>query len=82
MTIRTLKGPEGFTVTLDTSEVFFDDPGQGTPAIVTSVLGRTSTFWCALNEGTIGDDDQPIPYNVSLWLSYIEEYVNEFLYAS
>ena len=74
MTIRTLTGPKGYKVQLDTSEVFPDDPGQGTPALVIAPSGDTGTYWAVTGEGTIGDNDTPVPHIVSEWLNYIEEY--------
>jgi len=31
---QTLKGPEGLIIKLDSDQIFPDDPGQGTPAMV------------------------------------------------
>ena len=46
-------GPGGLRVEFDASEIFPDDPGQGTPVLV--CLGReTASFCCALNEGEVG----------------------------
>ena len=80
MTIRTMTGPKGYSVTLDTSEVFPDDPGQGAPAIVTAPGGRTGTFWCAIGEGEV--DGATIPVAVFNWLNSIEAEVNAFLYSA
>jgi hypothetical protein len=45
-------GPAGLSVRFDLSEIFPDDPGQGTPVIV--CLGsETATFYCAINEGEV-----------------------------
>ncbi len=45
-------GPAGLFVRFDASEIFPDDPGQGTPVLV--FLGKeSSTFCCALNEGEV-----------------------------
>ena len=45
-------GPAGLSVRFDSTEIFPDDPGQGTPVLV--FLGKeSSTFCCALNEGEV-----------------------------
>ena len=48
----TKHGPHGLSVRFDSTEIFPDDPGKGTPVLV--CLGReTATFCCALNEGEV-----------------------------
>ena len=45
-------GPAGLSVLFNSSEIFSNDPGQGTPVLV--FLGKESaTFCCAFNEGEI-----------------------------
>lgn len=45
-------GPGGLSVRFDSTEIFPEDPGQGTPVLV--FLGNESaTFCCALNEGEV-----------------------------
>ena len=52
MTTKTLIGPNGLRIELDASEIYPDDPGAGTPAMV--YYGRDSaTFWCALDTGEL-----------------------------
>jgi hypothetical protein len=49
---KTLTGPEGIRLELDSAEIFPDDPGQGTPAMV--YLGNHSaTYWWATGEGSL-----------------------------
>ena len=77
MTIRTLTGPKGYSLTLDTCEIFADDPGQGTPAIVTGPCGQTGTFWCAIGEGEI--EGITLPISVFNWLNSLEGEVSDFI---
>lgn len=52
-----LRGPNGLVLALDADQIFPNDPGQGTPAIL--ILGRNSgvsasgTFNCAIGEGEV-----------------------------
>lgn len=43
----------GLKIVLDRSQVFPDDPGQGTPAMVYSASGASATLWCAMSEGEL-----------------------------
>ena len=45
---KTLTGPNGIRIVLDSRQVFPDDPGAGTPALV-HVGKNTATYWCALD---------------------------------
>lgn len=56
-----LNGPDGLQLILDPSQIFPDDPGNGTPALVTR--GKAvSTYWCALGEGCLdGGRDGEVP---------------------
>jgi hypothetical protein len=62
VTVKTLNGPGGLTLVLDSKEIFPDDPGQGTPAMVhLEHRNADATFYCAVNEGVLagsgfGDD--------------------------
>jgi len=51
-------GPRGVKLTLDAKEIYPDDPGMGTPCLV-SFKGETQTLNCALdgNLGEIGCDE-------------------------
>ena len=80
MTKRTLTGPKNYKVILDTAEVFLDDPGQGTPAIVKAPNGSTGTYWCVTGEGEIGDNGASVPAAVLKWLDSVEDEINDFLY--
>lgn len=54
---ESLCGPGGIRIVLDASEIFPDDPGNGTPAMVYLPFGRGSaTYWCAQGEGVVLSD--------------------------
>ena len=52
-----INGPGGIQLVLDSSQVFPDDPGNGTPALVYKLRGgrvvASSTYNCALGEGVL-----------------------------
>ncbi len=77
MQTRILQGPGGLRVELDRSQVFPDDPGNGTPAMC--YLGRDSaTYWCARDVGEI--DYQQLTDAQCKWLHDIDDEINEFLF--
>ena len=81
---RIITGPRGYKLILDTSEIYADDPGAGTPAIVSTRSGsHTATYWCAVATGELEGKSGYIflPPGVSVWLDEQESLVNEFLYA-
>jgi hypothetical protein len=55
---------------LDPEEIYPDDPGQGTPAMVYGPNGMASTYNCAVNEGELCDGDRvlELPARVLAWL--------------
>lgn len=63
---KTLKGPCGATLELDPAQVFPDDPGAGTPALV-RYRGHTGTYWCCINECEC--DGVELPQDVVDWLN-------------
>lgn len=65
-TERTLRGPAGYRLVLDSAEVFPDDPGAGTPALVYCPRGRASTYFCAIDTGEVDGFD--VPDEVHAWL--------------
>lgn len=78
-TSKTLHGPGGLTLTLDKAEVYEDDPGQGTPALLT--LGREAgTLWCAADTGCCGEADLTDAQRE--WVGAQVDAANEFLYGS
>ena len=68
---------------LDKSQVFEDDPGNGTPAMVVHENEACATYWCAVNEGYLmGDDGEyRLTDNQIRWLESLEAKLQEFLYA-
>jgi hypothetical protein len=81
MTKETIKGPGNIRLELDSAQIFPDDPGQGTPAMIHLGLG-SATYWCALNEGEVFDTlTGTIPFSGAQmrWLEAQEEVVDAFL---
>lgn len=70
-----------YTVVLDPAEVFPEDPGQGTPAMVYGPGNASGTFFCAMGEGELvcGPVDHELPSNVMRWLESIAGEVDTFL---
>jgi hypothetical protein len=68
----TLRGPRGYTLTLDPREVDLKEPGNGTPAMVNAPFGHGSaTYGCATSEGEVTTDrggTVQIPPDVLRWL--------------
>ena len=79
---KTLRGPGDLKLILDASQIFPDDPGQGTPAIVEGPNGTSSTYWCACGTGELlgsGNAYHEITAEQSDWLYKQEEAVSDFL---
>lgn len=56
---------------MDSREVYPDDPGNGTPAVVDGPGGASATLWCAADTGELMGDDggaQEIPARALAWL--------------
>lgn len=72
MTITTLKCPRDprYVVTIDPSEVYPDDPGQGTPVLVSGPEDSHGTYYAAINWGELacGPTVHPLPDHVMRWL--------------
>lgn len=83
-TTKVLCGPRGVKIVLDAAQIFPDDPGNGTPAIV-HFRGGTGTYWRVCQTGELDDarnnafelDDQP----VLDWLGEQEGVVDAFIEA-
>jgi hypothetical protein len=81
VTRRTLTGPGGLLLVLDSAQIFPDDPGQGTPAMVHK--GRyDATFWCALDTGELDCGGYELSDSERLWLEAQEPAVSEFMEAN
>lgn len=76
----TIRGPGGIMLTLDRTEVFPDDPGNGTPCIVR--LGHyTGTLAMASCEGVLnqpGQGDKTLTEAQCRWLNAVEEDADAF----
>jgi hypothetical protein len=78
---ETLRGPDGIKLILDSSEIYPDDPGQGTPAMVEKGTS-SATFWCASEQGVLMDTqyhDVELSRAACSWLDSKVDYVNAFL---
>lgn len=80
--IKTMYG-QGLTLTLNSNEIFPDDPGLGTPAVVSTPNRRfDATFNCALGEGELTDYNggvKPLSASQINWLENQIEIVDSFL---
>ncbi len=75
---KTLVGPNGLRLVLDTDEVYPDNPGDGTPAML--YLGKNSgTYWCALDTGEV--DGRALSSHQYAWVLSNEELVDNFLFV-
>ena len=70
-TTLTCPADRRFTLVMDPTEIFPDDPGNGTPLMVYGPRGASGTFDCALNTGELscGDRDLDLPQDVLNWLA-------------
>lgn len=78
---ETLRGPDGIKLILDSSEIYPDDPGQGTPAMVEKG-NNSATYWCATGEGVVSDEmgrDILLSRGALNWLNGLEGYVDKFI---
>lgn len=66
MNKQTLRGPCGFFLILDPSEIILDDPGAGTPAMLYGPRNISGTYWCAVDAGEC--DGVELPAAVMRWL--------------
>lgn len=85
MATKTLICPPNprWKVVLDQSQVYEDDPGQGTPAMVYGPNDSSGTYFAAVDTGEIicGTNDEKIPGNVMRWLeTTVSAEVDSFLY--
>lgn len=79
----------GLRLVCDRNEVYPDDPGNGTPAIVqykSQKLKASSTYWCATGEGCL-EITSPrnlgsfkLSDNQLAWLDSLDSELTEFLY--
>jgi hypothetical protein len=69
----------GYKLKLDKDQVFPNDPGQGTPAMITSPSGKTATYNCVMDQGTVDDED--VPERIYRHFELMEDEINEFLFS-
>ena len=62
---QTLNGPRGAKLHIDPSQVFHDDPGAGTPALV-EYKRHFGSYWCVCD--TADCDGITVPQDVINWL--------------
>lgn len=80
---QVIKGVEGLELVLDAREIFPNDPGQGTPAMV--ILKRngretdSGTFWCAIGERELSYNGTRLTDYQLEWLLSQEGTVNQFI---
>jgi hypothetical protein len=81
---KTLTGPQGLRIVLDSDQIFPDDPGNGTPAMVHVEGKGDATYWFAQGEGIVygRDGDVPLTATQSNWLNAQEDAVAAFLEAN
>lgn len=72
---------KGWRVELDSAQIFPNDPGAGTPAMVYSPSGASGTYWCVADTGEIDCGAEECDPAVAEWLNSIEDQVNEFVGA-
>lgn len=72
------KGPGGIRLELDASQIFPDDPGQGTPALVIMPNGDTGTFSCVNDQGETVDGTR-LSAAQQIWLARMTDAVDEFM---
>lgn len=80
----TLKHKSGWRLELDRDEIYPDDPGNGTPAMVYAPRDESwGTYWCALDNAEVacGDVVVPIPGDVLAWLLNQGYYVEQYMAA-
>lgn len=80
---KTLQGPNGLIIVLDSAEIFPDDPGAGTPAMV-HLGSYSATYWCAADTGELDCGEYELSSAQLNWLQSeaIENEVNEFVEAN
>ena len=84
---QTLHGPSGLRIELDASEIFPDDPGAGTPAMVYRNKGLcdecSGTFGCVIETGEFinvaGDGDPFTTGDEASWLETKRQFVDDFI---
>ena len=80
ITKKTLTGPGGIHLVLDRTEIFPDDPGQGTPALVFDAFWKHSaSYSCACDMGELDCGEAQLTDRQIDWLFQQSEEVDRFL---
>ena len=74
---QVLGGPDGIKLELNASEVYPNDPGMGTPALLTLKSGDTVTFNCAYE--TSEAEGESLTQAQMDWLTEIADAVDQWL---
>jgi hypothetical protein len=74
---QTVTGPDGIELHLDAGEIFPNDPGQGTPAIVKLSTGDTATFNCVDNTLEVSGID--LTSTQQNWIRSLSSTVDDWL---
>ena len=75
---KTLNGPNGIRIELDSDEIYPDDPGAGTPVMV--YLGEYSgTFYCVWDTGEIECGEKTLSKTHQNWIDKQFEKVDAFV---
>ena len=77
--IKTFRLPLGWSLVVDTDQIFADDPGAGAPALLHAPGGQVGTLWCAQMEEEC--DGVTIPRAVLRELDALESVVADLLDA-
>lgn len=72
-------GPDGLRLELDASQIFPDDPGEGTPRLVCHRKGATASFDCACGEGELDCGEFPLNKAQCAWLHSLCEQADAWL---
>lgn len=70
---QVVRGPGGLRLELDASQIFPEDPGQGTPFMVVHASGASATFCCACNEGELDCGEYQLSPAQMGWLHDLAE---------
>lgn len=75
---QTVRLSRGWRVQLNADEVFPDDPGMGTPALVIGPNNMTATWGCAIATGEVDCGDGVIPNEVLRLMEAIQDDVSDW----
>jgi len=80
---KTINGPSGYNIELDSTEIYPDDPGAGTPAMVNGPRGSSGTYWCVADTGEMlngrGEETVDVPPRIIDWLDSKADEVDAFI---